>query len=138
MVPKIIMTFPQNPKLPHKPLYYFGCEYISQGTFVVMSTHKILLCLYFFYFLELPLNLEDYTYIAWSTKLFIFYVVFFYFISALELTGPNFRTVTGVVYPMFYSIGYSLVPVIAYFVRDYRKLLLIICGPNVVCLLFYW
>ena len=47
----------------------------------------------------------------------------------MELTGPKYRAVIGCLYQMLYSFGVMLLPVMAYFVRDYTGMLLCMAAP---------
>ena len=53
----------------------------------------------------------------------------------MEITGPKMRSIVGCLFQMFYSIGYMLLPVMAYFVRDQTKLLMCMVMPVVASLL---
>nr|XP_006822966.1 PREDICTED: solute carrier family 22 member 5-like [Saccoglossus kowalevskii] len=60
------------------------------------------------------------------------------FVLACEYVGPSKRTTTGMIYPMFYSIGYMLLALLAYFVREWWILQLIIVCPCILFLSYYW
>ena len=52
-----------------------------------------------------------------------------FIIAVMELTGPKYRAVIGCLYQMLYSFGVMLLPVMAYFVRDYTGMLLCMAAP---------
>ncbi|XP_042881764.1 organic cation transporter protein-like [Penaeus japonicus] len=60
------------------------------------------------------------------------------FVLLMEVVGPEARTIMGMMYQAFFSVGFMLLPGIAYFVRDWRNLELCISVPTVVLLLYYW
>ncbi|XP_070567958.1 organic cation transporter protein-like isoform X1 [Ptychodera flava] len=60
------------------------------------------------------------------------------FIIATEYIGPSKRTIAGMVYPMFYSVGYMLLTLYAYFIREWCILQLVITVPNVLFLTYWW
>ncbi|XP_077984187.1 organic cation transporter protein-like [Glandiceps talaboti] len=59
------------------------------------------------------------------------------FILATELVGPSKRTMVGMVVPIFYGVGYMLLSMFAYFIREWWKLQLAIIIPNTLFLI-YW
>ncbi|XP_037794722.1 organic cation transporter protein-like isoform X2 [Penaeus monodon] len=60
------------------------------------------------------------------------------FVLLMEVVGPEARTIMGMMYQAFFSVGFMLLPAIAYFVREWRQLELCISVPTVVLLLYYW
>ncbi|XP_069995179.1 organic cation transporter protein-like isoform X1 [Penaeus vannamei] len=60
------------------------------------------------------------------------------FVLLMEVVGPEARTIMGMMYQAFFSVGFMLLPGIAYFVRDWRQLELCISVPTVLLLLYYW
>ncbi|XP_045588887.2 organic cation transporter protein isoform X1 [Procambarus clarkii] len=60
------------------------------------------------------------------------------FVILMEVVGPEGRTIMGMMYQGFFSVGFSLLPAIAYFVREWRYLQLCISVPSVLLLLYYW
>lgn len=54
------------------------------------------------------------------------------FVIGTELVGPSKRVVAGIVIEIFFSFGYMLLAILAYFVRDWRMLQLIIACPIVL------
>ncbi|KAJ8025317.1 Organic cation transporter protein [Holothuria leucospilota] len=57
------------------------------------------------------------------------------FIIGTELVGPSMRNVAGIVIEMFFSCGYMLLAVLAYFIRDWRHLQLVIGAPTLLFLI---
>ncbi|XP_071542755.1 organic cation transporter protein-like [Panulirus ornatus] len=60
------------------------------------------------------------------------------FVILMEVVGPKGRTLMGMLYQSFYSVGILLLAAIGYFVRDWRYLQLCISVPVVLLLLYYW
>lgn len=52
----------------------------------------------------------------------------------MEVTGPKYRTIIGVVFQVAYSVGYMMMPVFAYFIRDYNYLQMATMVPPVLLL----
>ncbi|XP_019630105.1 PREDICTED: organic cation transporter protein-like [Branchiostoma belcheri] len=59
------------------------------------------------------------------------------FVIGTELVAPSMRTWAGTVGEIFFAIGYMLLALIAYFIRDWRTLQLVISVPNAVFLFAY-
>ena len=47
----------------------------------------------------------------------------------MEIIGPKYRTMAGMMYQMFFSLGFMVLPGMAYFVRDYIKLQIVMAVP---------
>lgn len=60
------------------------------------------------------------------------------FVILMETVGPEGRTIMGMLYQCFFSVGFMLLPIIAYFVNEWRALELCISVPSVLLLLNYW
>ncbi len=58
--------------------------------------------------------------------------------SVMETVSPRFRTILGIVYSILFSIGFMLVAVFGYAVRDMAKLQLVMAGPTLLLLTFAW
>ncbi|XP_024121231.1 solute carrier family 22 member 5 isoform X2 [Oryzias melastigma] len=61
------------------------------------------------------------------------------FVLGAEILGPRIRTVfstAGVC--LFFALGYLLLPLLAFFVRDWRSLLLGLTVPGVLCAPLWW
>ncbi|XP_041461673.1 organic cation transporter protein-like [Lytechinus variegatus] len=51
------------------------------------------------------------------------------FVIGVEFVGPKWRTVTGIAIQIFFALAYMLLAIIAYFVRYWRTLQIIISAP---------
>lgn len=58
--------------------------------------------------------------------------------SVTEIVGVEFRRTVGVIYQMFFSVGILLLPLLAYFITDWRWLQVVITIPYIVFLSYYW
>ncbi|XP_071478126.1 organic cation transporter protein-like [Diadema antillarum] len=59
------------------------------------------------------------------------------FVIGTELVGPSKRTVAGIVIELFFSFGYMLLALLAYFIRDWWILQLVISAPSFIMLLTF-
>ncbi|CAH0548140.1 unnamed protein product [Brassicogethes aeneus] len=59
------------------------------------------------------------------------------YVIALEMVGPKNRTLAGTIIHMFFSLGYMLLAVIAYYITEWRRLQLALTLPGVL-FLCYW
>ena len=61
-------------------------------------------------------------------------------LSALvtELVGVEYRRTVGVIYQMFFSVGILILPLLAYFITDWRWLQVVITVPYICFLSYYW
>uniref|UniRef100_A0A665V5B4 Solute carrier family 22 member 3 n=1 Tax=Echeneis naucrates TaxID=173247 RepID=A0A665V5B4_ECHNA len=60
------------------------------------------------------------------------------YVLITELVGVEFRRTVGVIYQMFFSVGILLLPLLAYFITDWRWLQVVITVPYIVFLSYYW
>ncbi|XP_070568568.1 organic cation transporter protein-like [Ptychodera flava] len=60
------------------------------------------------------------------------------FVLAAEFVGPRRRTLAGMIFPMFYSLGYMLLTFYAYFIREWWILQLVITVPDILFLTYWW
>ena len=60
------------------------------------------------------------------------------YVLALEFVGPDNRTTPGLIYPMFYAVGYALLAPIGYFVKDFRTISWILAIPSVFFMPYYF
>lgn len=58
--------------------------------------------------------------------------------SVTEIVGVEFRRTVGVVYQMFFSVGILFLPLLAYYISDWRWLQVVITVPYIVFLSYYW
>ncbi|KAM6906976.1 organic cation/carnitine transporter 2-like isoform 1-T2 [Xenentodon cancila] len=61
------------------------------------------------------------------------------FVLGTEILGPRVRTIfstAGVC--VFFAVGYMLLPLLAFFIRDWRMLLLSLVLPGCLCMPFWW
>ena len=56
----------------------------------------------------------------------------------MELVGPKKRMFVGIVVEMFWSVGVMLLGGIAYAVRDWDKLQMIMSFPILLLLSYWW
>ena len=56
----------------------------------------------------------------------------------LELVGPSMRMLAGTVYMLFWGIGVLLLALMAYLIRDWRWLNLVLALPTIFFLSYYW
>lgn len=60
------------------------------------------------------------------------------FVLVTEICGPKFRTYFGILTQFPFGVGASLLPFIAYFIRDWTSLQLAISLPCTLLLTYYW
>jgi MFS family permease len=60
------------------------------------------------------------------------------FVLVTEICGPKFRTYFGILTQFPFGIGAAMLPLIAYFVRDWQHLQLTISIPCICLCLYYW
>ncbi|CAL8365563.1 unnamed protein product [Lota lota] len=61
------------------------------------------------------------------------------FVIGTELFNPTVRTVFSTVGScLFFGVGYMLIPLMAYYIRDWRMLILTFNTPTVLYVLFWW
>jgi len=60
------------------------------------------------------------------------------FVLVTEICGPKYRTYFGILTQFPFGIGAALLPLIAYFIRDWQNLQLAISIPCVLLTLYYW
>lgn len=101
------------------------------------------------YFISVVLQLVTGIMIAISPNIFIYTLMRFAegaacsgvylcaYVLALEFIGPEKRTTPGLVYHMFYAIGYSLLAPVGYFIKDFRTVSWVLALPSVLCLPLY-
>ena len=60
------------------------------------------------------------------------------FIMATELFPPKQRTVMAVAHEFIWAAGGALLPIFAYFLRDWRPLQLTVSLPNILAIMLIW
>lgn len=59
-------------------------------------------------------------------------------LSVTEIVGVEFRRTVGILYQMFFSIGILILPLMAYYITDWRWLQVAITVPYFIFLCYYW
>ena len=59
-------------------------------------------------------------------------------VSGMELIGPKYRMVAGIVIHYFFAIGYVLVTGIAYAFKEWKYLEIDMSAPSFVFLIYAW
>lgn len=87
--------------------------------------------------------------LTWSPNITVFSILRFFiglgvfgyftqsFIIGLELVGPSKRIYTGLIIELIFCLGQLILLAVAYFIRDWQTLQLVLTAPSVI-LLFYW
>ncbi|KAM6965477.1 solute carrier family 22 member 2-like [Aplochiton taeniatus] len=60
------------------------------------------------------------------------------YVLITEIVGVEYRRTVGVVYQMFFSVGLLFLPLLAYFISDWRWLQVVITAPYFLFLSYYW
>uniref|UniRef100_A0A674N892 Solute carrier family 22 member 3 n=1 Tax=Takifugu rubripes TaxID=31033 RepID=A0A674N892_TAKRU len=60
------------------------------------------------------------------------------YVLITEIVGVEFRRTVGVVYQMFFSVGLLILPLLAYYITDWRWLQVAITVPYFIFLSYYW
>nr|CAD7436092.1 unnamed protein product [Timema monikensis] len=60
------------------------------------------------------------------------------YVIAMEMVGPNKRLFAGVVCQFFFTAGYILTALIAYFIDDWRMLQVALSLPGIVFISYWW
>ncbi|CAG9768665.1 unnamed protein product [Ceutorhynchus assimilis] len=60
------------------------------------------------------------------------------FVLIMELIGTEWRTVLGILYQIPFNIGHLLLPLISYFLRDWRYFQAAISLPSLILVFYYW
>ncbi|CAL8316860.1 unnamed protein product [Boreogadus saida] len=60
------------------------------------------------------------------------------YVLITELVGVEYRRTVGVLYQMFFSVGIMLLPLLAYYITDWRWLQVVITIPYILFLSYYW
>ncbi|XP_036941476.1 solute carrier family 22 member 2-like [Acanthopagrus latus] len=60
------------------------------------------------------------------------------YVLLTEMVGAEYRRTVGIVYQMFFSIGNLILPLLAYYITDWRWLQVVITAPYLFFLPYYW
>uniref|UniRef100_UPI0037E9AAA3 solute carrier family 22 member 2-like n=1 Tax=Semicossyphus pulcher TaxID=241346 RepID=UPI0037E9AAA3 len=60
------------------------------------------------------------------------------YVLITEIVGVEYRRTVGVLYQMFFSVGILILPLLAYFITDWRWLQVVITVPYILFLSYYW
>ncbi|XP_046545845.1 organic cation transporter protein-like [Haliotis rubra] len=60
------------------------------------------------------------------------------FVVGVELVGPSKRVYTGIVCELFWTCGSFITATLAFFVRDWQRLQLIVSVPTVLFVVYHW
>ncbi|XP_047199554.1 solute carrier family 22 member 5-like [Hippoglossus stenolepis] len=61
------------------------------------------------------------------------------FVLGTEILGPRVRTIFSTMgVSLFFGFGYMLLPLVGFFIRDWRMLILVLNLPGLLCLPFWW
>ncbi|XP_063826797.1 organic cation transporter-like protein [Ostrinia nubilalis] len=60
------------------------------------------------------------------------------FVMMIELSGKSFRPYMMGLAEIAYVCGYIILPIIAYFVREWKQLQLVTCAPWFIVVVYYW
>uniref|UniRef100_A0A4W6D8J9 Solute carrier family 22 member 3 n=1 Tax=Lates calcarifer TaxID=8187 RepID=A0A4W6D8J9_LATCA len=71
-------------------------------------------------------------------SLLVFRTLYGFGVKGGWVAGYEFRRTVGVIYQMFFSVGILLLPLLAYFITDWRWLQVVITIPYIVFLSYYW
>ncbi|XP_074541469.1 solute carrier family 22 member 2-like [Halichoeres trimaculatus] len=60
------------------------------------------------------------------------------YVLITEIVGVEYRRTVGVLYQMFFSVGILFLPLLAYYITDWRWLQVVITAPYILFLSYYW
>uniref|UniRef100_A0A667ZU44 Solute carrier family 22 member 3 n=2 Tax=Myripristis murdjan TaxID=586833 RepID=A0A667ZU44_9TELE len=60
------------------------------------------------------------------------------YVLITEIVGVEYRRTVGIIYQMFFSVGVIVLPLLAYFITDWRWLQVVITAPYILFLSYYW
>ncbi|XP_038583265.1 solute carrier family 22 member 2-like [Micropterus salmoides] len=60
------------------------------------------------------------------------------YVLLTEIVGVEYRRMVGTLYQMFFSVGILILPLLAYFITDWRWLQVVITAPYMLFLTYYW
>lgn len=53
-------------------------------------------------------------------------------------TGTEWRTVVGIIYQIPFNLGHLLLPLMSYYLREWRLFQIAISAPSLVLIIYYW
>ena len=59
-------------------------------------------------------------------------------LSVTEIVGVDYRRTVGILYQMFLSVGNIILPLLAFYITDWRWLQVAITAPYILFISFYW
>ncbi|XP_023121289.2 solute carrier family 22 member 2-like isoform X1 [Amphiprion ocellaris] len=60
------------------------------------------------------------------------------YVLLTEIVGVEYRRTVGILFQMFFSVGVLILPLLAYFITDWRWLQVVITAPYIFFLVYYW
>ncbi|GAA6226939.1 solute carrier family 22 member 2-like [Lates japonicus] len=60
------------------------------------------------------------------------------YVLLTEIVGVEYRRTVGILFQMFFSVGVLILPLLAYYITDWRWLQVVIAAPYVLFLSYYW
>ncbi|XP_041831248.1 solute carrier family 22 member 2-like [Melanotaenia boesemani] len=60
------------------------------------------------------------------------------YVLLTEIVGVKYRRTVGILYQMFFSIGLLILPLLAYYITDWRWLQIVTTAPYVLFLSYHW
>lgn len=55
-----------------------------------------------------------------------------------EIVGVEYRRTVGILFQMFFSVGILILPLLAYFIGDWRWVQVVISAPYLLFIAYYW
>jgi OCT family organic cation transporter-like MFS transporter 4/5 len=56
----------------------------------------------------------------------------------MELIGGSYRSTIGIAMNGYFSVGFAILPAVAYYVRPWRQLQLALSVPSLLTILYWW
>lgn len=53
-------------------------------------------------------------------------------------SGTEWRTVVGIIYQIPFNLGHLLLPLMSYYLREWRWFQIAISAPSLVLIIYYW
>ncbi|XP_070532073.1 organic cation transporter protein-like [Ptychodera flava] len=60
------------------------------------------------------------------------------FVFTTEITGPSKRTIAAMVFMIYFGVGYMMLALYGYLIRDWRTLQLVVSVPTILFLSYWW